>query len=116
MVKVYQHTSELGVTMHRPPALYDMRTPLKAQLPDQPRYLLAVLVLNGCQDSVALPSAHKAKLHSVRRLLREQLFDDMERKNTWVPGQESEVARFFAPYCTGCRPLTLDGLGPGFLV
>ncbi len=49
--------------MHRPPAWYDMRQLLKAQLPDLPGHLRAVLALwvegtllalNGCQDTVTL--------------------------------------------------------------
>lgn len=45
MLKVYQHTSDPGVAKHRPPALYDMCTLLKAHLPDLPGHMLAVLAL-----------------------------------------------------------------------
>ena len=45
MLKVYQHTSDPGVAKHRPPALYDMCTLLKAHLPDLPRHMLVVVVL-----------------------------------------------------------------------
>ena len=62
-----QLDSPPGVTLHRPPALYDMRQLWKAQLPDLPGHLRAVLALwvegtrlalNGCQDTVTLALAH----------------------------------------------------------
>ena len=100
--------------MHRPPALYDMRHLLKAQLPDLPGHLRAVLALwvegtllalNGCQDTVTLALAHRprgpANPHTLRRLQRELLYDDADRHpkgpRSWGPGQELEVEDCFAP-------------------
>ena len=96
--------------MHRPPALYDMRHLLKAQLPDLPGHLRAVLALwvegtrlalNGCQDTVTLALAHRLRgprnPHTLRRLQRELLYDDADRIDSWGPGQELEVERCFAP-------------------
>ena len=100
--------------MHQPPALYDMRQLLKAQLPDLPGHLRAVLALwvegtllalNGCQDTVTLALAHRrrgpANPHTLRRLQRELLYDDADRHpggpRSWGPGQELEVEGCFAP-------------------
>ena len=96
--------------MHRPPALYDMRQLLKAQLPHLRGHLRAVLALwvegtrlalNGCQDTVTLALAHRprgpANPHTLRRLQRELLYDDADRIESWGQGQELEVERCFAP-------------------
>ena len=87
-----------------------MRHLLKAQLPDLPGHLRAVLALwvegtllalNGCQDTVTLALAHRprgpAHPHTLRRLQRELLYDDADRIESWGQGQELEVARCFAP-------------------
>ena len=99
-----------GVTMHRPPALYDIRHLLKTQLPDLPGHLRAVLALwvegtllalNGCQDAVTLALAHRprgpANPHTLRRLQRELLYNDADRIESWGLGQELAVADCFAP-------------------
>ena len=96
--------------MHRPPVWYDMRQLLKAQPPDLPGHLPAVLALwvegtllalNGCQDTVTLALAHRLRgprnPHTLRRLQRELLYDDADRIDAWGPGQELEVDRCFAP-------------------
>ena len=87
-----------------------MRHLLKAQLPDLPGHLRAVLALwvegtrlalNGCQDTVTLALAHRPRgstnPHTLRRLQRELLYDDADRIESWGQGQELEVARCFAP-------------------
>ncbi len=87
-----------------------MRHLLKAQLPDLPGHLRAVLALwveatllalRGCQDTVTLALAHRprgpANPHTLRRLQRELLYDDADRIESWGQGQELEVARCFAP-------------------
>ena len=87
-----------------------MRHLLKAQLPDLPGHLRAVLALwveatllalHGCQDTVTLALAHRprgpANPHTLRRLQRELLYDDADRIESWGQGQELEVARCFAP-------------------
>ncbi len=99
-----------GVTMHRPPALYDICQLLKTQLPDLPGHLWAVLALwvegtllalNGCQDAVTLALAHRSRgpahLHTLRRLHRELLYDDADRIESWGLGQELAMADCFAP-------------------
>ena len=99
-----------SVAMRRPAALYDVRHLLQEQLPHLPGRLRAVLALrvegtllglNGCQDSVTLALAHGLRgprnLHTLRRLQRELLYDDADRIDSWGPGQELEVARYFAP-------------------
>ena len=91
-----------------------MRHLLKAQLPDLPGHLRAVLALwvegtrlalNGCQDTVTLALAYRrrgpAHPHTLRRLQRELLYDDADRHpkgpRSWGPGQELEVEGCFAP-------------------
>ena len=91
-----------------------MRQLWKAQLPDLPGHLRAVLALwvegtrlalNGCQDTVTLALAHRrrgpAHPHMLRRLQRELLYDDADRHpkgpRSWGPGQELEVEGGFAP-------------------
>ena len=96
--------------MRRPPALYDIRHLLTAQLPQLPDRLRAVLALwvegtllglNGCQDTVTMALAHGLRgprnPHTLRRLQRELLYDDADRIDSWGPGQELEVERCFAP-------------------
>ena len=96
--------------MRRPAALYDIRHLLTAQLPHLSGRLRAVLALwvegtllglNGCQDTVTLALAQGLRgprnPHTLRRLQRELLYDDVDRIDSWGPDQELEVERCFAP-------------------
>ena len=94
--------------MRRPPALYDIRHLLTAQLPHLPDRLRAVLALwvegtllglNGCQDTVTLALAHGLRgprnPHTLRRLQRELLYDDADRHpkgpRSWGPGLDKGI-------------------------
>ncbi len=87
--------------MRRPAALYDIRQLLTAQLPDRLQAVLALgvegtlLGLNGCQDTVTLTLAQSHKgprnPHTLRRLQRELLYDDADRRGSLFLGSGSEA-------------------------
>ena len=92
--------------MPRRHALYAIYQLLRAQLPDLPDRLQAVLALwvegtllglNGCQDTVTMALAPRSNPHTLRPVQRELLYDDADRIDSWGPGQELEIARSFAP-------------------
>ena len=97
--------------MRRPAALYDIRHLLTGRSCRICRaacgrcwpcgWRARWLGLNGCQDTVTLALAQGLRgprnPHTLRRLQRELLYDDVDRIDSWGPDQELEVEGCFAP-------------------